>query len=93
MVVIFLIQWIDLCKAYLVEANWYHNGYTPTLKEYLENGWISISGHIALTLAYLHDEDLTAEALGRFQGYPDIIQWSCMILRLSDDLATSTVCM
>ncbi|KAJ0018990.1 hypothetical protein Pint_10006 [Pistacia integerrima] len=36
-------SWTDLCKAYLLEAKWYKNGYTPTLKEYMDNAWISIS--------------------------------------------------
>ncbi|PPS10156.1 hypothetical protein GOBAR_AA10484 [Gossypium barbadense] len=33
--------WTDLCKAYLLEAKWYYTGYTPTLQEYMDNGWIS----------------------------------------------------
>ncbi|KAJ0017566.1 hypothetical protein Pint_11409 [Pistacia integerrima] len=35
-------SWADLCKAYLLEAKWYKNGYTPTLEEYMANAWISI---------------------------------------------------
>ncbi|PIA43665.1 hypothetical protein AQUCO_01800018v1 [Aquilegia coerulea] len=34
--------WADLCKAYLIEAKWFYTGYTPTLKEYLENAVVSI---------------------------------------------------
>ncbi|CAL9152007.1 unnamed protein product [Musa hybrid cultivar] len=33
--------WADLCKAYMVEARWYHQGYTPNLKEYLGNALIA----------------------------------------------------
>ncbi|KAI5440767.1 hypothetical protein KIW84_010295 [Lathyrus oleraceus] len=34
--------WTDQCKTYMIEARWYHSGYTPSLEEYLENAWISI---------------------------------------------------
>ncbi|KAL1299766.1 hypothetical protein AAHE18_18G132000 [Arachis hypogaea] len=39
-------SWTDLCKAYFVEAKWYHSGYIPTLEEYLENGWRSSGSHV-----------------------------------------------
>ncbi|CAL9152011.1 unnamed protein product [Musa hybrid cultivar] len=39
-----LIQWADVCKVHMVEARWYHQGYTPNLEEYLENALLSISG-------------------------------------------------
>ncbi|KAL6327457.1 hypothetical protein AAG906_019770 [Vitis piasezkii] len=69
--------WADLCKSYLVEAKWYHEGYMPSLQEYINNAWISISG------------PLTLEALGCLE-IRDIIRWSSMIFRLSDDLGTSS---
>ncbi|KAF5450070.1 hypothetical protein F2P56_030449 [Juglans regia] len=28
--------WADICRSYLLEANWFHNRYTPSLQEYLE---------------------------------------------------------
>ncbi|KAL2460391.1 cineole-1 [Abeliophyllum distichum] len=67
--------WADLCKAYLQEAKWYFNGYKPTMEEYMNNAWISISTH---------------EVIQYLQNYPDLIYWSATILRLSDDLATSS---
>ncbi|KAG1334019.1 sulfate transporter 3.1 [Cocos nucifera] len=30
------LQWADLCKSYLVEAKWYHSGYTPTFNECMD---------------------------------------------------------
>ncbi|WOK91636.1 chloroplast terpene synthase [Canna indica] len=82
--------WADLCKSYLVEAKWYHQGYTPKLDEYLENAWISISGHVALSHAYCMSTELTKEASENFCKYPEISRPSCMLLRLYDDLATSS---
>nr|GEY39867.1 R-linalool synthase QH1, chloroplastic-like [Tanacetum cinerariifolium] len=40
--------WAGLCKAYLEEARWYYAGYTPTLQEYLDNAYESISGPVIL---------------------------------------------
>ncbi|CAL9152024.1 unnamed protein product [Musa hybrid cultivar] len=82
--------WADLCKAYMVEARWYHHGYTPNLKEYLGNALVSISGPLILTLAYCTSDDLTQEALDDFQCCPEIARWASMVFRLCDDLGTST---
>ncbi|KAK2970047.1 hypothetical protein RJ640_029676 [Escallonia rubra] len=80
----------DLCKCYLLEAKWYKSGYTPTLEEYINNAWISISAPVILTHIYFFaDNPTTEESLAYLEKYPNIIRWSSMILRLSDDLGTS----
>ncbi|KAG6528912.1 hypothetical protein ZIOFF_011104 [Zingiber officinale] len=84
-------SWADLCKAYLVEAKSYHRGYTPTIDEYLDNTWISISGPAAFTNAYCMANNLTKQGLDRFSEYPAIAKPSSMLGRLYNDLATSTV--
>ncbi|KAM7500244.1 hypothetical protein LguiA_024658 [Lonicera macranthoides] len=82
--------WVDLCKSYLVEAKWYHNGYTPTLEEYLENAWISISAPTILVHAYFFvSNPQSKDALDCLEKYPNLFRWSSMILRLADDLGTS----
>ncbi|XP_020684821.2 alpha-terpineol synthase, chloroplastic-like [Dendrobium catenatum] len=80
--------WVDLCKAYLIEARWYHNRYTPTLDEYLENAWVTISGNCGLSASYCLSDDLNVEALDSIKFYPPIVQHSCMIFRLYNDLGT-----
>ncbi|KAF8409447.1 hypothetical protein HHK36_005523 [Tetracentron sinense] len=83
--------WADICKTYLLEAKWYHSGYTPTLEEYLNNAWISISAPVILVHGYFFvTNPITKEALECLESYPNIIRWSSMILRLCDDLGTST---
>ncbi|KAJ4762472.1 Terpene synthase [Rhynchospora pubera] len=83
--------WKDLCKAYLVEARWYHNGYVPTLEEYLDNGWVTIGANVFLSDAYCINDDVTATNLEQFStGYPDIVRYSCTLARLYNDLATSS---
>ncbi|CAL9161040.1 unnamed protein product, partial [Musa hybrid cultivar] len=81
--------WADLCKAYMVEARWYHQGYTPNLEEFLENALVSISGLLILTLAYCTSDDVSQETLEDFHSCPEIARRSSMILRLCDDLGTS----
>nr|CAD1822486.1 unnamed protein product [Ananas comosus var. bracteatus] len=81
--------WTDLCKAFLVEAKWYDKSYIPTLEEYLQNGWLSISGHVVLSYTYCLAPNLTQQDLDLFQDYPESLRWSSMISRLCNDLATS----
>ena len=89
-----ILQWSDLCKSFLLEAKWYYSGYTPSLQEYISNSWISISGPVLLVHAYfLAANPITKEALQSLERYHNIIRWSSMISRLSDDLGTSLVCM
>ncbi|XP_077233471.1 alpha-terpineol synthase, chloroplastic-like [Tasmannia lanceolata] len=84
-------MWADLCKADLVEAKWYNNKYTPTLDEYLNNGVISIAGSVILGHAYFSlKPKITKEALDCIENNPNVVHWASMIVRLWDDLATST---
>ncbi|KAH7675717.1 (+)-alpha-terpineol synthase protein [Dioscorea alata] len=82
--------WSDLCKAFLIEADWHHSGYKPSLEEYLNNGWSSVSGHVVMVYVFLLSEQgKTKEALERLMNYPNLIRSSSMIFRLCNDLATS----
>ncbi|KAF8409456.1 hypothetical protein HHK36_005532 [Tetracentron sinense] len=82
---------VDICKAYLLEAKWYHNGYKPTLEEYLNNGWISVAIPTMLVHAYFFvTKPITKEALECMESYPNIIRSASMIIRFYDDLGTST---
>ncbi|XP_076927630.1 (E)-beta-ocimene synthase, chloroplastic-like [Bidens hawaiensis] len=78
--------WGDLCESFLLEAKW--SQAMPTLKEYLDNGWVSSSGVVILTHAYvsINPED-TIESLEKCQ---EIIKWSSMLLRLYNDLVISS---
>ncbi|KAK2423870.1 terpene synthase [Trifolium repens] len=81
--------WAYLCKAYLIEAKWYHSGYTPTLEEYLENAWISIGAPVIITHAYfVIPHSFKMEDLVHLEENPNIIRFSAMILRLANDLGT-----
>ncbi|KAJ0018517.1 hypothetical protein Pint_09998 [Pistacia integerrima] len=84
-------SWTDLSKAYLLEAKWYKNGYTPTLKEYMDNAWNSISASVILIHTYFSSTSpLPKEPMKYFEEYSDIIKWSSIILRLANDMGTSS---
>ncbi|CAK7345763.1 unnamed protein product [Dovyalis caffra] len=83
--------WAAVSKSFLLEAKWYHAGYTPTLEEYLENGWISITVPTMLRHAYFWvTNPIKMEKLQYLEEFPNVIRWSCIIVRLLDDLATSS---
>ncbi|KAJ7982691.1 Myrcene synthase, chloroplastic [Quillaja saponaria] len=87
-------QWAGLCKSYLIEAKWYHNGYTPTLQEYIDNAWISIGASLIMFHAYLFvSNPITREALDCLEDNHNIIRWSAMIHELkAGDVAKSMQC-
>nr|QBP79212.1 monoterpene synthase [Lilium hybrid cultivar] len=83
-------EWENFCGSYLVEAKWFHEGYTPPLKEYLKNAWISIGGPTTFVFAYcLLGHTLGDNSLNCLKQGFDPIYWSSLILRLNDDLGTS----
>ncbi|KAH6789932.1 hypothetical protein C2S51_004938 [Perilla frutescens var. frutescens] len=80
-------SWTDLCRAYTQEAKWYATGYTPTLDEYINNAWISISAPLILSHAFfLITNPIDMESL--FQCH-NLVRCSSMLLRLANDLGTS----
>ncbi|KAG6655720.1 myrcene synthase, chloroplastic-like [Carya illinoinensis] len=82
--------WADLCRSYLLEAKWYYNRYTPSLQEYFENAWITISEPLILLHSYIFvTNPIKKEALDLLKDYPNITRWQAIIVRLADDLGTS----
>ncbi|TKY71583.1 (3S,6E)-nerolidol synthase 1 [Spatholobus suberectus] len=82
--------WKDLCKAFLVEAEWFASGNTPSAEEYLKNGIVSSGVHIVLVhIFFLLGQGLTKENVQIIDGHPRIISSSATILRLWDDLGNA----
>ncbi|KAA8524546.1 hypothetical protein F0562_010969 [Nyssa sinensis] len=83
--------WADLCKAYFKEARWYHGGHKPTLEEYLDNAVVSIAAPLMLFCSYsLTTEKITEETLHYIDKLPSIMRCSSILLRLTNDLGTSS---
>ncbi|KAE9457781.1 hypothetical protein C3L33_10323, partial [Rhododendron williamsianum] len=83
-------EWSNLCGAYLVEARWFYSGFIPTLEEYLKNAWKSVGGPAAIAHAcLLLGSPITRTSLDSYKASSELIYWSSIITRLSDDLGTS----
>lgn len=83
--------WLNLLEAYVVEAQWYASGHKPTLEEYLNNAWVSISGPLMTLLSYIFTTNpIKVEAIKFLESKPDILHLSSLIFRLADDYGTSS---
>lgn len=83
-----------MCKAFLVEVKWCHNSQIPTFEDYINNGWVSVSGSVILTHAYfMVSLDITPEALDCLNNNHNILRLPSIVFRLSNDLATFEVYM
>ncbi|XP_044502971.1 isoprene synthase, chloroplastic-like [Mangifera indica] len=81
--------WLDLCKAFLEEAKWSYNKYTPTFEEYLHYAWLSSSGTLLLVHSYfLFNQGITDEALDSLEKYHNLCRRPSVIFRLYNDLST-----
>ncbi|KAK8521125.1 hypothetical protein V6N12_005039 [Hibiscus sabdariffa] len=85
-------EWKKLCQSYLTEARWFYNGYTPGLEEYLENAWTSVGGPAGIVHAYTLQagfdggKSVSVDYCLKHGG--ELIYWSSLITRLSNDLGT-----
>lgn len=83
--------WINMIEAFLVEAEWFNNGYVPNLEEYLENGVTTAGSYMALVhIFFLIGQGVTKDTVGMMDPYPKLFSSSGRILRLWDDLGTAT---
>ncbi|XP_062103098.1 probable terpene synthase 11 [Humulus lupulus] len=82
--------WIDIFDAFLTEAEWFNEKYTPTVDQYLTNGVTSGGSYMALVHSFfLIGHGITDETISMMHPYPEIFSCSGKILRLWDDLGTA----
>lgn len=87
-------QWADLCKAYLVEAKWFHKRYTPSFDEYMDNAWVTISVvAVASNMFVLTNQKMTKENLALIENIGELLHTFAYAFRLIDDLGTAKVIM
>ncbi|KAK3126921.1 hypothetical protein QOZ80_7AG0565210 [Eleusine coracana subsp. coracana] len=87
--------WRELCKAFLVEARWQQQGYSPSFEEYLNNGWVTSTGPLLLLHALptiSQDQHHMLNMLSNHGtatiDYPRQVYLSSRIFRLCNDCAT-----
>nr|GMC72873.1 isoprene synthase, chloroplastic-like [Ipomoea batatas] len=83
-------MWADLLKAFLQEAQWMYNKYTPTFDEYLNNARFSVSGCVMLVHSYFTTtQNITKEAIDSLEKYHDLLIFPSIVFRLANDLSSS----
>ncbi|XP_071687606.1 (E)-beta-ocimene synthase, chloroplastic-like [Rutidosis leptorrhynchoides] len=83
--------WGELLEAFLMEAKWTNQEYIPTLEDYMDNAWRSVSGLVMLTHGYFLINHETKKDVGKsLENYHDLMKWSSIIYRLYNDLGTSS---
>ncbi|KAK2998307.1 hypothetical protein RJ639_023335 [Escallonia herrerae] len=83
-------QWADYCQALLVEAKWYSKHYTPSLQEYLHNGWMSSSGTVLSLHAFIFvTPEVAVDATFFLKNVQDLVYSTSLIIRLCNDQGTS----
>ncbi|KAG8362950.1 hypothetical protein BUALT_BualtUnG0020400 [Buddleja alternifolia] len=83
--------WIDTVEAFMIEAEWFNNGHTPCLEDYMKNGVTTAGSYMALVhIFFLMGQGLTTENMKLMaKPYPKLFSNSGTILRLWDDLGTA----
>jgi hypothetical protein len=88
------IQFQTLSKYYLQEAEWFHQGYTPSFEEHVNVSVITAGGQvlsIGLLLVGMGDDVATKEAFEWVIGNTDTI-WACgQVSRFMDDMSAFKV--
>nr|QYL01201.1 terpene synthase 11 [Stevia rebaudiana] len=83
--------WQDLCNAYIIEARWFNSGYTPTLKEFFDNAYMSIGILPIIKHAYILSlASVSEDTLKQIERAENMIRYSCLIVRLTNDMGTSS---
>nr|AMP42989.1 putative monoterpene synthase [Xanthium strumarium] len=83
--------WQDLCNSYIIEARWFNSGYTPTLNEFLNNGYMSIGILPIIKHAYvLMLTNVSEDTLKQIERAENMIRNACIIVRLTNDMGTSS---
>ena len=79
-------------RAYFAEAKWSHEGYIPTIEEYMLVALVTAGSCILATWSFIGmGEIMTKEAFDWVISDPKIITASTVIFRLMDDITTHKV--
>ncbi|XP_050942477.1 (-)-germacrene D synthase-like isoform X4 [Cucumis melo] len=84
--------WVQLkrqCKAYLVEAKWFSEGYVPTMEEYMNVGVVSIGPYVLALVPFLALGNVdTKEVFQWVQTDPMLLKAGGIIARLMNDITS-----
>ena len=76
-----------LVRAYFEVAKWFHQGYTPSMEEYMQVALVTSTYEMLLTTSFVGMGDLaTQEAFDWVSSFPLIVKASSIIGRLRNDM-------
>ena len=85
-------QWKNAAKAYFDEAKWFHEGYIPSMEEYMRVATASAGNTTLTTISLLGMGDIvTKESLEWLLNDPKILRAFNTVIRLMDDIVSSKV--
>ncbi|XP_057460929.1 (-)-germacrene D synthase-like [Actinidia eriantha] len=77
----------SLVRAYFEEAKWFHQGYVPTMEEYMQVALVTAGYKMLATSSFVGMGELaTKEAFDWVSNDPLIVQAASVIARLKDDI-------
>ncbi|KAK1427999.1 hypothetical protein QVD17_16805 [Tagetes erecta] len=77
----------ELNRYYMIEAKWLNEGYVPTLEEHESVTFISCGYKMLTTSSFISmGEIVTEEAFKWALSFPPLVQASCVINRIMDDI-------
>ena len=85
-------QMKKLLQAYLVEAKWCHEGYVPTMEEYMSISLTTTCYSMISTNSFLGMGKIaTREVFEWVTNHPKIVKGTTIICRLMDDIVSHKV--
>ncbi|PSS16245.1 (-)-germacrene D synthase [Actinidia chinensis var. chinensis] len=77
----------NLVRGYFEEAKWFHQGYVPSMEEYMQVALLSSGYKMVTTTSFVGMGELaTKEAFDWVSSYPLIVEAVSAIARLTDDI-------
>ncbi|CAK9321703.1 unnamed protein product [Citrullus colocynthis] len=77
------------CRAYLMEAKWFNEGYIPTMEEYMEVATISSSYHLFASVSFLALGNVASKEVFEWaQTFPMLLKATGVIGRLLNDIVS-----
>ena len=80
-------QMKNLVRGYFEEAKWFHQGYVPSMEEYMQVALLSSGYKMVTTTSFVGMGELaTKEAFDWVSSFPLIVEAVSTITRLTDDI-------
>ncbi|KAI8005911.1 Valencene synthase [Camellia lanceoleosa] len=81
-----------LVRAYFEEAKWFHQGYVPSIEEYMRVALVTCGYTMQATTSFVGMREVVSkEAFDWVSSDPLIVQASSLVNRLMDDMVSHEI--